>query len=373
MGRVLFAGLALLLAAPAAAQQNGYVRQQSPAWLGVSYELRWVQGGGSCTPRVVVDAVVQGSPAERAGLRAGDAIIALDGEPLPPGRLQAVASRLEPGDSVRLRLLRDGRRHEVTAIADRRPDRPVSFLLPRSTGLRSSTAPIIEITGDTLVAWNLSPGLEQGRIRSYWVSGADGRTEYRRLGGWSRSDLDRRVEDLLSCADSAQWTNDAWYVAAQNVDLRRVQERADSLRVLMTRRALERTAESAAAVPSPPSRPEPSTIQVYGPEGSYMFRVDEHVAVGMRGVAGAELTALEPELAEYFRNVDEGLLVIRIAPDTPADRAGIRPGDVIVGADGRGIESVAELRRVVALPYAGAVRLRVVRRGRTLDLTLERD
>lgn len=369
MRRVGLAALALLVAAPAAAQQNVYVRTQAPAWLGVSYELRWVQDGSSCTPRVVVDAVVQGSPAERAGLRAGDAIVALDGEPLPPGRLQAVAARLEPGDSVRLRLLRDGRKHEVTAIADRRPDRPVSFLVPRATGLRSSTAPIIELTGDTLVAWNLSPGLEQGRIRSYWVSRGDGRTEYRRLGGWSRSDLDRRVEELLICADSAQWQTDSWYATVQP-DLRRVQERADSLRILITRRALERNVEDVVA-PTPP-RPDP-TVQVYGPEGSYMFRVDEHVAVGMRGVAGAELTALEPELAEYFRNVDNGLLVIRIAPDTPADRAGIRPGDVIIGADGRGIDSIAELRRVVALPDAADVRLRVVRRGRALDLTLERD
>jgi S1-C subfamily serine protease len=117
----------------------------------------------------------------------------------------------------------------------------------------------------------------------------------------------------------------------------------------------------------------PDSVRLTSPNLSYTFRVEDHVAAGLRGVAGAELSALEPELADYFRNVDEGLLVLRIAPDTPADRAGLRPGDVVIAADGRRVETVAELRQIVALPTANAVALRVIRRGRTLDLTLRRN
>lgn len=366
---------AAALTAPAAAQQEVYVVPSSPAWLGVSYDLQWVQTGDQCTPRVVVDAVVHGSPAERAGLRPGDAITALDGEPVPPGRLKAIAARLSPGDSVELQLVRQGRTRTVTAVADQRPARPLSIFV-EPTRIRTRSVPVIEQTGEALVATNLAAEWDPGRVRSYWIRTGDGRTEYRTLGGWSSDELDRRVARLLACADSLGGRPAAWSDGATvSTGLQQVQARADSLRALMNRRAMQRgAARTVVRTGTPDSVHGPSVMHVeLGPDGSYAFQVEEHLAVGLRGVAGAELTALEPELADYFRNADRGLLVLRIAPGTPADRAGLRPGDVVIAADGRRLESVGELRQIIALPQAGDVELRVVRRGRTRDLTLRRD
>lgn len=93
------------------------------------------------------------------------------------------------------------------------------------------------------------------------------------------------------------------------------------------------------------------------------------VEVGLRAVAGAELAELGPGLADYFE-AKAGLLVLRVAPRTPADRAGLRPGDVVVSADGRPLLSVDDLRRTVARPGGDPVRLRVVRKSRTIELRL---
>ncbi len=366
--RLAAAALALM-AVPLAAQQAVYVRQDAPAWLGISYELQWVQDDGACAPQVVVETVVQGSPAERAGLRAGDVILALEGD-APADRLQSVAGRLTPGDSVHLRVRRDERQMDIIAVADRRPDRPVTLFVDPAPGLRATTAPVVAVQGERLVARNLDIDWSPVRTRGYWLA-RDGQTEYRSLTGRARSDLDRNVVRLLACADSARTSSSTWTEASVRVNLERLQERADSIRVMITRRAMERDRD-VNIVTAPARDTGGSAVMFTGPEGTYTFRVEDHMAVGLRGVAGAELTELEPELAEYFRNTDRGLLVLRIAPGTPADRAGLRPGDVVTAAGGRRMESVAELRRILALPEAGEVPLRVVRKGRTLDLTLPR-
>jgi sigma-B regulation protein RsbU (phosphoserine phosphatase) len=57
----------------------------------------------------VVTHVWAGSPAERAGLRAGDQVVAFDGRPVEDAADQAKVWKLhEPGDSVRLTILRPG-------------------------------------------------------------------------------------------------------------------------------------------------------------------------------------------------------------------------------------------------------------------------
>jgi hypothetical protein len=82
-------------------------------------------------------------------------------------------------------------------------------------------------------------------------------------------------------------------------------------------------------------------------------------------VAGAEFRELGGSLAEYFEGVDEGLLVLRVIRDTPADRMGLRDGDVVVEVDEVKCRDVMTLRRVLAdAAHEGSVEVKWVRKGK---------
>lgn len=364
--------LAVAGAGPAAGQDISWTTSAAPAWLGFGYEVEWLARDGNCSPRVVVESVVQGAPADRAGLRPGDAVVLVNGRPVA-GRLQVIGSPLSVGDSVRLRVFRDGRERDILAIAGRRPDRPPVALSVRGRdGLYASGIPVIRVVEDTLVARNLETlGVRRGA--AYWLAYEDGRTEYRRIAGFSEDPMDRRVTDLLICAQRTLAAAPAPPTATR-VDLRQIQERADSLRVVMTERAMSRPEAGVIrpghirGVEVAPAPPAPGAgMHVY------TFRVEDHIAAGERGVAGAEVTPLDPELAEYFRGAREGLLVLRVAPGTPADRAGLRPGDVLTSGRGRSLTTVADLRLLLTIPDPTPVELQLVRHGRTRSITIRRD
>ena len=368
---------------PASGQDGVWVASTQPAWLGISYDVEWLAMAGQCESRVVIDAVVEGAPADRAGLLPGDALVSVNGA--PPGRsLQLASSRLSVGDSVRLRVLRGGRVRELMAVAGRRPDRPPLTLRTGSEdGLLSSDAPVIRMRADTLVARNLElAGFRGGR--GYWIASEDGEVEYRRANRLSGDPMDRQVIDLLLCAARTESTAPP-APRAVRVDVRALQARADSVREVLVRRSQARHPEARPVAPLPvragvriaPPDPELAPHVAGAPDaprvGFYAFSVADHMAAGQRGVAGAEVTALEPELAEYFRGVRDGLLVLRVAPGTPADRAGLRPGDVIVAGGGRALDAVQDLRLLLSIPDPTPVELRVVRQGRTRVVRVPRD
>ena len=86
-----------------------------------------------------------------------------------------------------------------------------------------------------------------------------------------------------------------------------------------------------------------------------------------RGWLGVSIQKVTPELARTF-GLDEarGALVGEVLEDSPAERAELKTGDVILEFDGREIESVDDLPRVVAAtPPGSEVDLRVFRDGRT--------
>ena len=66
------------------------------------------------------------------------------------------------------------------------------------------------------------------------------------------------------------------------------------------------------------------------------------------GYLGLETSDLTPELREYF-GVDRsrGVLVSRVTPDGPAERAGIEVGDVITGFSGRAVTTTWMLTAAV--------------------------
>jgi S1-C subfamily serine protease len=81
---------------------------------------------------------------------------------------------------------------------------------------------------------------------------------------------------------------------------------------------------------------------------------------------------MNPGLSAYF-GTDEGALVLRVAPGTPAARAGLQPGDVVLEANDREVDSVDDLRNAVARAQGmrpRAVQLEILRQGRRQDIDL---
>jgi predicted metalloprotease with PDZ domain len=351
--------------APAQGQQLRWTQTAPPAWLGVAYDLRWIQAGTGCESSVVIASVIPGSPAERAGLRAGDAIVAVNGDAAAAVRIQHLGARLAPGDSVRLVIERNGATRRVVAVADPRPQQvpPAAAGAPGTAGDRG---PIVRVRGDTLVAYNVEAGAVASRAGTggYWLAGSGGELSFRRLPARPRADLDRRVASLLVCANTA---GRALALPAR-ADMERIQEQAESLRVVIARRAMEQQdlAERTVVLREAAA----ARAALAGLEGREIriFR-DDGLELGVRGVAGAELVTLEPELAEYFQGVREGLLVVRVLPGSAADRGGLRPGDVITAVAGRSITTAAALR-AAATGSDAPLELAVVRQGRRRTVSL---
>jgi serine protease DegQ len=93
-----------------------------------------------------------------------------------------------------------------------------------------------------------------------------------------------------------------------------------------------------------------------------------------RGQLGIVIQDLTPALAKVLDlDVTEGAVVPQVIEDSPAEKAGIQPGDVIVAVDGRPVRGAADLRNQVGLERPGArVRLELWRDGkqRTVDVTI---
>jgi Do/DeqQ family serine protease len=92
-----------------------------------------------------------------------------------------------------------------------------------------------------------------------------------------------------------------------------------------------------------------------------------------RGWLGIGIQPLDPGLAESF-GLDRvtGALVNKVLPDTPADKAGLQRGDILLSFNGKEIRGVRELQLLVAsTPIGAKVPVVVMREGTTLTLQVE--
>jgi Do/DeqQ family serine protease len=91
-----------------------------------------------------------------------------------------------------------------------------------------------------------------------------------------------------------------------------------------------------------------------------------------RGIVGIKLRDVTPEEAESLQLVNaHGVEISEVAPDSAADRAGIKVGDVAVSMNGVSLESAAQLRNGLALLRVGqSVEIRLLRNGAERSVTL---
>jgi S1-C subfamily serine protease len=96
---------------------------------------------------------------------------------------------------------------------------------------------------------------------------------------------------------------------------------------------------------------------------------------------GIQMIALTPEIARE-NNADpnavlivpevKGVLVMRVMPNTPAEKAGIRKGDAIVQIDGEAVTTAEQLQNLVENSKIGqSLKLKLRRGSQTKDVTVQ--
>jgi S1-C subfamily serine protease len=93
-------------------------------------------------------------------------------------------------------------------------------------------------------------------------------------------------------------------------------------------------------------------------------------ASGTSIVAGAQLMLMTKDLSEVF-GVDHGLLVLKVVPGTPAHRAGLKGGDVLLRANKLRLTSPRVFERVLGVSPDGAAKLIIRRQKQEQVVTLK--
>jgi membrane-associated protease RseP (regulator of RpoE activity) len=278
-----------------------------------------VRAPGEPSRQRVIRNVVEGSPARAAGLAVGDTILRFNGVAATE---QAIATPLEAGDTVVLRIRRGGQERDVRLVAAPRPQSERSFTLALPDSVQRQVA---------MAMREVQNRLDTLRIRG--ILPALGDSLFAIAPGDSI-----RVFRFPSSSGYPMARDSVFFL-----------QRGEG-------RIYVRAPGGAGA----------DTVRFVRPAEALM----SGMAMGLRSVAGAELAELNPALAEYF-GVQSGLLVLEARQGTPAERAGIRAGDVITRAGDVDVASVADLRRALAGARAGAaVRLRLLRHGQPVEVTL---
>jgi len=110
------------------------------------------------------------------------------------------------------------------------------------------------------------------------------------------------------------------------------------------------------------------------PSNQAKYVLNEIVAHGsvVRGRIGISGQNVTPELARAFGlPAARGAVIGQVVPDSPADKAGIKPADIILEADGREVRDFDQLRNLIGMHRVGdRIEMKVLRDGKPRNVTV---
>lgn len=291
---------------------------------------------------LLVNDVEDDSPADRAGIQKGDVILSFNSRSVSdPSELRQLVRQTESGRTVSISVWRDGERRSLDVKLGAVPDGgddlgevpapPIPSTTPRyPRAPRAPRAPEtpeaprrIEIHGD----------------RDH--DGGSGSTQ-RRVIIDGKEIPESEIDEALKGLDLQMFDGDG------QLDARKLQG-------LVKRKRLE---------------------GMEGMEGMRGWGGDRgsrsFMSAPSRGRLGVRVDKLSDEMRDALgANGDEGVLVLEVMGDTPAQRAGMRAGDIIVKIDDDAVDSPDGLVKVLRGHEGDKVQVRVLRKGLTKTLEAE--
>jgi S1-C subfamily serine protease len=274
---------------------------------------------------IVIASVAPDSPAAEAGVQRGDILLRIDGERMD--RVTDVFDYLgerEPGDDVELALLHGDEERNLTATLGERDGRAYLGIVPCGPGapgvvavrLRAPGARITQVAPDSPAE---QAGLEEGDL----ITAVDGEE----LG--PGNELSERI--------------------AQH-------EPGDTITLEVTN-------------PDGESREVTVTLGEHPEDADRAYLgVTYQDSVRLEGLEGTPMPFQHPF---YFR-FEGGAMVRQVAEDSPAEAAGLEPGDVITAFDGEAVDGPQAVSEALAQHEPGdLVRLSVYRPAGDETLEIE--
>ena len=314
---------AISLALPVLARgQETVTTPPEAGWIGIRFDV----GAPGRLPNIgarfaiLVTDVYLGGPADEGGLLPGDRLIAVNGTGLETyDHWRRSLARVTPGESLHLRLVRNGSEQDVTIVAGRRPQsvEPALSILFRSVG------------GTDSVTWRVTFG---DSVAIEWADASKRMLAFERLMRENARRSRQAMEQL----------------------------RADEEEM----RLLEET-----FVPPAAGGGGPDTTRIDVADASQPQLLLTPYIVGSSVVLGGALVRdLNEELGRGYFGVGAGVWITDIVPESPAERAGLRPGDVIVSVNDTEVATVSQLRVDLA-DVTMPVELTIVRQRNQVKLS----
>ncbi|HXF49217.1 MAG TPA: PDZ domain-containing protein [Verrucomicrobiae bacterium] len=302
---------------------------------------------------VLITDVSDGGPAEIAGLKQGDVILSIDGRKMETEKqFREFLSEKKPGEIIKVEVSRKNRtRNFNVTLGDRSDFEPAAPAPPPVRSFRTPDAPK-----------PLTPAYPAGGFLGISVGdlSAEQKERYDLEGGASVEEVTKgtpadeagiKEGDIVTAFDGKPVSDgDDLY---QKI---RRSEPGKEVPIEILRRGERRTLNVKLA-----ERPEgPSGIWGGAPDRERMriFRFD--AKGGFLGVSTERLS----RRAKDSLKLEGGARVAAVSPDSPAEKAGLKEGDVITAVDGREVSDPEDLSEIIGEKESGSeVKIEYWRKG----------
>lgn len=309
---------------------------------------------------VVIGNIVEGSPAEKAGLQEGDVIVSIGKTKIDSlERLYSAIGRTGAGTKVDVTILRDGKEKKVEATLAERPaaeenphdeepapdEAPVK---PSDEGIRERLKKFMEKKGEGPKPESKAPDVAK-RVEELL-----GKAEIQK-------GLKAAIEQLKKMEltfDDFLKVNEDGSVALTDGGRKALGDRLSALnpetmerRINQLKRFVEEFADAA-----------PESIQ----ERIKSFLKPREPVAAERPLLGVRVGTITDEARAKF-DLEEGVGVSieEVAASSPAEKAGLKAGDILTTIDGRSVKGELDLMKRLRGASAGQeVELKVLREGK---------